>query len=171
MDQHRSIAGRIDRVTGAIGQAAAWLALFIVVVQFAVVVLRYVLGIGSIWMSESILYANAALFMLAAAWTLRDNAHVRVDIFYASASARTRAWIDLCGTVFLLFPFMAALAYFALPYVLRSFATGEGSREASGLPALYLVKALIPFFALLMTLQGVAQALRACDILRKTVPR
>jgi TRAP-type mannitol/chloroaromatic compound transport system permease small subunit len=66
---------------------------------------------------------------------------------------------------------MAALAYFSFPYVLRSFAAGEGSREASGLPALYLVKTLIPFFALLMTLQGLAQALRACDTLRKTGPR
>ena len=100
------LAARIDRLNGAIGRAVAWLALAVVLLQFSVVVLRYVFGAGSIWLSESILYAHAVLFMLAAAWPLRDGGHVRVDVFYAEASPRRKALIDLLGSVLLLLPFM-----------------------------------------------------------------
>ena len=78
-------------------------------VQFAVVVMRYVFGLGSIWLTETIIYGHATLFMLAAAWTLREGGHVRVDIFYADAGPRRRALIDLCGALFLLLPFMLVL--------------------------------------------------------------
>jgi TRAP-type mannitol/chloroaromatic compound transport system permease small subunit len=162
----------VDRLIAAIGRAAAWLALFIVLVQFAVVVLRYALGIGSIWLSESVIYGHAALFLLAAAWTLEAGGHVRVDIFYADASPRTKAWVDLLGALLLLLPFMAVIAWFALPYVARSWAIMERSRETSGLPFVYLLKALIPAFALLMALQGISQASRAGLVLRApSVPR
>ena len=80
------IAGSIDRVIAAIGRAATWCSLYIVLAEFAVVVLRYALGIGSIRLQELVLYAHAALFMLAAAWTLQVGGHVRVDVFYAQAS-------------------------------------------------------------------------------------
>src|SRR5262245_46437921 len=92
-------ANRIDRVNTAIGRAAAWCVLFMVVVQFAVVMLRYLFGIGSIWLSESILYAHATMFLLAAAWTLIAGGHVRVDIFYADASPRRRALVDFLGAL------------------------------------------------------------------------
>jgi TRAP-type mannitol/chloroaromatic compound transport system permease small subunit len=161
-----AVAGRIDAMNAAIGRGVAWLCLLVVVVQFTVVVMRYVLGLGSIWLTESIIYGHAALFMLAAAWTLREGGHVRVDIFYAAAGPRRRALIDLCGALFLLLPFMAVLLWFALPYVSRSWAIMETSRETSGLPWVYLLKTLIPAFALLMALQGIAQAIRAAHILR-----
>jgi TRAP-type mannitol/chloroaromatic compound transport system permease small subunit len=161
-----AVADRIDRLNSAIGRVAAWGALFVVVVQFVVVVLRYLFGIGSIWLSESILYGNAAMFLLAAAWTLREGGHVRVDVFYAEAAPRTKALIDLCGALLLLLPFMLVLAWFSYPYVARSWAILEGSRETSGLRVVYLLKALIPVFALLMALQGVSQAIRALDALR-----
>lgn len=159
------LADRIDRVHAMIGRGAAWLCLFVVLVQFVVVVLRYGFGIGSIWLTESILYGHAALFMLAAAWTLGAGGHVRVDVFYAEASPRRRAQIDLCGALLLLLPFMAVLLWFSLPYVCRSFAILERSREASGLPGVFLLKTLIPLFALMMALQGIAQAIRAADML------
>jgi TRAP-type mannitol/chloroaromatic compound transport system permease small subunit len=162
------LADRIDRLNGAIGRSVAWLCLLVVAVQFTVVVLRYVFGIGSIWLSESIIYGHASLFMLAAAWTLRGGGHVRVDIFYADAGPRRRALIDLCGALFLLLPFMAVLLWFAIPYVARSWAILETSPETSGLPWVYLLKTLIPLFALLMALQGVAQAIRATHVLTGT---
>src|SRR4051794_17972377 len=115
-----ALADGIDRINGAIGQAAAWAALFVVAMQFLVVLLRYWFGIGSIWATESIIYGNAAMVMLAAAWTLRDGGHVRVDVFYAEASPRRRAMIDLAGALLLLLPFMMVMAWFALPYVARS---------------------------------------------------
>src|SRR5215475_13878658 len=99
------LAAVIDRANTAVGRAASWCALAIVLIGFAVVLLRYVLGIGSIWLQESILYAHAALFLLAAAWTLQVGGHVRVDVFYADASPRVKAWIDLIGALLLLLPF------------------------------------------------------------------
>jgi TRAP-type mannitol/chloroaromatic compound transport system permease small subunit len=158
-------ADRIDRINGAVGRIVAWASLFIVLVQFAVVLLRYVFGIGSIWLTESIVYGHAALFMLAAAWTLREGGHVRVDVFYAEASPRTKALVDLGGALLLLLPFMAVLLWFALPYVGRSWTILERSRETSGLPAVFLLKTLIPLFALMMALQGISQAIRAAHVL------
>jgi TRAP-type mannitol/chloroaromatic compound transport system permease small subunit len=159
------IAAAIDRTIAAIGRAAAWCCLYVVLAEFAVVVLRYALGLGSIRLQESVLYAHAAVFMLAAAWTLQVDGHVRVDIFYAQAKPRTRAVIDLVGAIIFLFPVAIAIAVLSLPYVARSWAIFERSREASGLPFVYLLKTLIPLFALLIGLQGVAQAIRAALIL------
>ena len=156
----------VDRLTTAVGRASSWCALAIVLVGFAVVLMRYVLGLGSIWLQETILYAHAALFLLAAAWTLKEGGHVRVDVFYASASPRTKALVDLWGTLLLLLPFALAVLIFSLPYVARSWAILERSRETSGLPLVFLLKTLIPLFALLMILQGLAQAIRALVTLK-----
>ena len=161
----RHIADVIDRATAAIGRAAAWCCLFVVLAEFAVVVMRYALGIGSIRLQESVLYGHAALFMLAAAWTLQTDGHVRVDIFYAQAQPRTRALIDLIGAIVFLLPFAVVLGMLSMPYVARSWAILEQSREASGLPFVYLLKTLIPLFALLIGLQGVAQTIRAVLVL------
>jgi TRAP-type mannitol/chloroaromatic compound transport system permease small subunit len=163
------IANGIDRTIAAIGRAAAWCCLYIVLAEFAVVVMRYALGMGSIRLQESVLYAHAALFMLAAAWTLQVDGHVRVDIFYAQAKPRTRALIDLIGAIVFLAPFVVVLAALATPYVARSWTIFERSRETSGLPFVYLLKTLIPAFAFLLGLQGVAQAIRAALVL--TAPR
>jgi TRAP-type mannitol/chloroaromatic compound transport system permease small subunit len=163
-------ADRIERVIAAVGRAVIWFSLFLVLVQFAVVVLRYALGIGSIWLAESIIYFHAALFMLAAAWTLQQNGHVRVDVFYSTASPRAKAAINLMGSLLLLLPFMAVILWFAIPYVWRSWSILERSRETSGLPLVYVLKTLIPLFAILMALQGISQAIRASLILRSAAP-
>ena len=117
-----TFADRIDRLNGAVGRAAAWLALAIVVLQFVLVVARYLFSLGSIWLTETVLYAHAALFLLAAAWTLEVGGHVRVDVFYAGARPRTRAWIDLAGALVLLLPFMLVLVWLSWPYAARSWA-------------------------------------------------
>ena len=161
-----SLVKSIEHFTTAVGRAASWCALFIVVVGFAVVLMRYVLGLGSIWLQESILYAHAALFLLAAAWTLKEGGHVRVDVFYARASPRTKALVDLCGALLLLLPFCVAVIWFSIPYVARSWAVLESSRESSGLPLVFLLKTLIPVFAVLLALQGIAQAIRALVTLK-----
>jgi len=158
-------AAGIDRITSIIGRAGAWCCLFVVVGEFAVVILRYAFGFGSIRLQESVLYAHAGVFMLAAAWTLQIDGHVRVDIFYAQARPRTRALIDLAGALVFLLPFAVALALLSIPYVERSWSILERSRETSGLPFVYLLKTLIPFFALLLGLQGIAQAMRAVLVL------
>jgi TRAP-type mannitol/chloroaromatic compound transport system permease small subunit len=156
-----ALAARIDRLTAAVGRAVMWCVLAIALAEVVVVLMRYVFGLGSIWLTEAIGYAHATLFMGAAAWTLQQAGHVRVDIFYADATPRARALVDLCGALVLLLPFVTVLAAFSLPYVTRSWAILERSREASGLPLVFLLKTLIPGFAILLGLQGIAQATRA----------
>src|SRR5690242_14049950 len=96
-----ALADRIDRLNAAIGRAAAWLVLVVVLLQFGLVVARYLFGLGSARLTEAVIYAHAAVFMLAAAWTLHAGGHVRVDVFYAEASPRTKRWIDLAGAIVL----------------------------------------------------------------------
>lgn len=163
-----ALADRLDRLASGIGRVAAWLVLVVVLLQFALVVARYLFGLGSIWLSETVIYAHAAVFMLAAAWTLRAEGHVRVDIFYAEVSTRTRALIDLAGAILLLLPFMLVLLWLSVPYAARSWAILEHSQEASGLPLVFVLRTLIPVFAVLMALQGVAQAIRAATVLTRT---
>jgi TRAP-type mannitol/chloroaromatic compound transport system permease small subunit len=160
------VAAFIDRLTSAIGRSVAWLALAIVLLQFALVVARYVLGFGSIWLTETVIYAHATLFMLAAAWTLQAGGHVRVDVFYADATPRRRALIDLLGALLLLLPFMLVLFWLSAPFAARSWAVLERSQETSGLPLVFLLKSIVPLFAVLMALQGVAQAIRAVRVFR-----
>jgi TRAP-type mannitol/chloroaromatic compound transport system permease small subunit len=159
------VVAAIDRTNAAIGRAAMWCCLFVVLAEFAVVVMRYVFDAGSIRLQESILYAHAGLFMLAAAWTLAVDGHVRVDVFYAQAKPRTRAVIDLAGAFVFLLPFAVALVMLSIPYVARSWAILERSGQPSGLPFVYLLKTLIPIFAVMLGLQGVAQAIRAALVL------
>ena len=159
-------ADRIDRLTTGIGRTVAWLALVVVLLQFSLVLARYLFGVGSIWLTETVIYAHATLFMLAAAWTLKAGGHVRVDVFYAEASPHTKARIDLIGSVLLLLPFAAVLVWLSVPYAGRSWAVLERSQEASGLPLVFALKTLIPLFAGLMALQSVAQAIRAFTAMR-----
>ncbi|HXX09467.1 MAG TPA: TRAP transporter small permease subunit [Pseudolabrys sp.] len=162
-----ALADRIDRLNAAIGRAAAWLVLVVVLLQFGLVIARYLFGLGSVRLTETVIYAHAAVFMLAAAWTLHAGGHVRVDVFYADASARTKARIDLAGAILLLLPFMLVLLWLSVPYAARSWAILEHSQEASGLPLVFVLKTLIPVFAVLMALQGLAQAIRAAAVLSR----
>ena len=159
------IADEIDRITAAVGRIATWCSLYVVVAEFAVVVFRYALGFGSLRLQESVLYAHAGLFMLAAAWTLQIDGHVRVDIFYARGTARARATVNLLGALVFLLPFAAVLFALTLPYVERSWHIFETSPQPSGLPLVYLLKTIILLFAALIGLQGVAQAIRAALVL------
>ncbi len=160
-----TLADRIDRLNTRIGRAAAWLALAIVLVQFALVVARYVFDLGSIWLTEAVVYGHATLIMLAAAWTLSVGGHVRVDLFYAHASPRARAIVDLAGSLLLLLPFTLTLIWLSVPYAARSWAVLERSQEVGGLPLVFALKTLVPVFAALMALQGVVQAIRAASAL------
>lgn len=170
MAQGTTDTGRLVRTLDAVadltGRSIAWLTLAMVFAATAVVALRYGFGVGKIWLQESVTWMHAAVFMLGAAWTLRTDGHVRVDVFYRRMSARRRALVDFVGTVFLLLPTCAYLLVESLPYVAGSWRILERSREAGGLPALYLLKTVIPVTAGLLMLQGLAEALRAWARLR-----
>ncbi len=156
-----SIANVIDRLNETIGRALAWLTLLTVLITFAVVVLRYGFDWGSIAMQESVNYLHALVFMAGAAYTLKHNEHVRVDILYTRLSPRGKAWVDLFGTLILLLPFCIFLMWVSFPYVINSWQLLEGSREAGGLPLVYLLKSFIPLMGLLLLLQGLSLIARS----------
>ena len=143
------------------GLLVSWLSLAMVLVTFFVVTLRYVFDTGSIALQESITYLHASIFLVGAAWTLQQDAHVRVDIFYNNFSSETRAWIDFLGSLFLLLPVMVFISWVSWDYISDSWAVTEGSREAGGLAGVYLLKTLILVFTALLILQGIVQALEA----------
>ena len=163
-----TLSAWIDRVNTRVGQASAWLALLLVLVTFAVVVLRYAFDIGWIALQESILYLHASLFLQGAAYTLKCDSHVRVDIFYRGFSPRRKALVDLLGALFLLLPVCLFLLWVSWDYVATAWSLREGSREAAGLPFVYLLKTLIPVAALLLVLQGISQVLVSLGVLLET---
>lgn len=150
----------LDALGRHTGYAIAWLTLALGLVGTAVVVLRYAFDTGWIWMQESLTWMHALTFMLGAAYTLEADEHVRVDIFYRGWSPRGQAIVDLVGTLLFLLPLCAFLLWVSFPYVEGAWRVAERSREAGGLPALYLLKAVIPAMAVLLALQGLARALR-----------
>lgn len=151
---------RLEAVNQGIGMAVRWLALAMVLLQFAIVVLRYVFGISYIFLNEGVLYMHAALFMLGAGYTLLVDAHVRVDIFYSRFARRGRAAINLFGALGFLLPSMIVIAWYTWPSVRNSWAVLEGPISVGGIPASFLLKSLIPAFCLLLAIQGLANVLR-----------
>ena len=139
-----------------LGTLSAWLTFAMVLVTVLIVVLRYALGTGAIALQESVVYAHAIVVALGLAYTLQTDGHVRVDLFYARFSEQTKAWVDLIGHCLFLLPVCIAIAYLSIDYVSASWAILEGSPEVGGLPAIYLLKTLIPVSAVLLVLQGLA---------------
>ena len=157
----------LDRFSSLIGKCVSWLALVMVLVQFALVLARYVFGLGSVALQETVIYSFAFLFLLGAADTLRRGGHVRIDIFYAKASDRLKAVIDLCGSLFLLIPVCLVIFILSWPYVAGSWQILEGSRESSGLPFLFALKSVLLLFCVMMILQGLSTILRSLLTFRK----
>ncbi len=156
MSQLASLARIIDAVNEWVGRTIAWAALAMVLVQFTVVVLRYVFGFGSILMQESVIYLHAILFMIGAGYTLLHEGHVRLDIFYRDTSVRTKALVDLWGSIGLLIPVTVLIWWSSWPYVAGSWKVLEGSKETSGIHAVFLLKTVILVFAALMLVQGIS---------------
>lgn len=154
------VAGLIDSINSGIGKWVSWLTVAMVGMQFAIIVVSYVFSIGSIWYQESIIYMHASLFLLAAAYTLIEDGHVRVDVFFRSAGEKRKAATDLFGSVLLLIPMMVLILYVSYPYVSRSWSFFEASKETSGIQAVYLLKGLILVFAGLMCLQALSAIIR-----------
>jgi len=155
-----ALARLIDALSEWSGRTVAWLTLALVLVMFIVVVLRYAFSIGSIALQESTVYLHALVFLIGAAYTLRHDAHVRVDIYYCKMGVRARAWVDLLGTLFLLIPTCAFIAWVSWDYVSVSWSIHESSMEAGGLPGVYLLKSVMLVMAALLLLQGIALAIR-----------
>jgi len=144
----------------------SWLVLALALVTFSVAMLRYVFSFGVVWLQESYLWMHAIVFMTGAGYTLLKDAHVRVDVIYRPRSRRYKAWVDLAGGLLLLMPMVAAVAWSSLPYVISAWEKHEGSREAGGLAAIYLLKSFLLVFCVLIALQGLALSARSLLVLK-----
>jgi TRAP-type mannitol/chloroaromatic compound transport system permease small subunit len=164
-DQTESLLDRISSITG---KAAAWLTLFMVIVTFIVVIMRYVFDAGLIWVQESVVWMHAVVFMLGAAYTLHAEEHVRVDIFYRTMSERRRAWVDLIGVIVFLMPLCTFLAWASFDFVTQSWSIGESSRESGGLPYPFvpLLKSVQLLMPIAVSLQGLSLLVRSVKTLR-----
>ena len=158
----------LDRISTVVGRAASWLTLFMVIVTFVVVVMRYVFDAGLIWVQESVTWMHAAVFMLGAAYTLRDEEHVRVDVFYRNMSPRRRAWVDLVGVAIFLLPLCLFLAWNSFDFVTQSWRIREMSRESGGLPypLIPMLKTILLLMPLAVAMQGMSLFLKSLKILR-----
>jgi TRAP-type mannitol/chloroaromatic compound transport system permease small subunit len=156
----QALVAFIDKFNRSIGRGVSIAVLLMTLVMFAVVVLRYGFSTGWIALQESVMYLHAMVFMLGAAYTLADDGHVRVDIFYRRCSVRCKAIINIIGTLLLLYPTCIFILSMSWDYVMTSWRLLESSKEAGGLPLVFLLKSLIPTFCVLLMLQGLAEILR-----------
>ena len=153
------------------GRTVSWLSLLLVLVTFIIVILRYIFDSGSIALQESTSYLHATVFLVGMAYTMQQDAHVRVDIFYSRCAKQTKAWIDLFGALFLLLPFMLFVTWISWSYIVDSWSVLEGSREAGGLPGVFLLKSLILVMTFLLCLQTCTQIARDIQTILSTDTR
>ncbi len=157
--------GGVDALNESIGRGVAWLTLAMVMIAFVVVIMRYVFSFGFVWLQESYVWLHGVVFMVGAGYTLLHDGHVRVDIFYRPADPRHKAWVNLLGVLLLLLPMILLVFFVSYDYVLKSWQILEESREAGGLPGLFLLKSVLWVFCILVGLQGLSLAARSLLVL------
>jgi TRAP-type mannitol/chloroaromatic compound transport system permease small subunit len=159
------LAAAIDRVSQFFGWIAAWLVLLSCLISAGNAASRYLFSLSSNAWLEIQWQMFAGIFLLGSPWVLKLNEHVRVDLLYGSASHRRKLWTDVFGIILFLLPAMATLAWFAWPFFLASYRSGEMSMNAGGLP-LWPVKFLLPFGLALLLLQAFAELIKRIAGLR-----
>ena len=157
----------IDTISEWTGRAIAWLVLVLVLIIVYDISMRYLFQIGSVALQELEWHLFSLLFLFGAAYTLKHDGHVRVDIFFQSRwmNERRRAFVNLFGTLFLLIPFCVLIIISSGAFVGNAFTIGEGSPDPGGLPYRFLLKAAIPVGFGFLILQGVAEMIRAIVVL------
>ena len=155
-----NIAKKIDFINEKIGTYTSYLLVPMILITFFVAFMRYVLDFGSIAIQELIIYLHALIFCVAAAYTLKNNMHVRIDIFYDEFSENKKQLINFYGTIFFLLPTCIVIFATSFNYVLSSILLLESSKEAGGLPFLYILKSYILIMSTLLFLQGISELIK-----------
>jgi TRAP-type mannitol/chloroaromatic compound transport system permease small subunit len=156
----KKISQFIDALNEKTGLFAAWLTTFMVITVVYDVIMRYGFKKGNIAVQEMEWHIFAVVFLIGAAYSLKKDAHVRVDILYTKLSTKKRAWIDLMGTFIFLIPFSIMVIYSTSNFIESSWAVREVSPDPGGLPGRYILKAMIPAGFVLLILQGISQAIK-----------
>ncbi|TPN36130.1 TRAP transporter small permease subunit [Mesorhizobium sp. B2-3-3] len=165
MEGPLALSRGIDRLNELIGKSVSWLILLAILVSAANAAIRKVFDISSNAWLELQWYLFGAAFMLAAAYTLKQNEHIRIDIVYGLFPRRAQHWIDLFGHVVFLMPFVTLMVFYFVPYVSLSFHSGEMSTNAGGL-IIWPAKAILLVGFFLLALQGVSEIIKKIAIMR-----
>ena len=162
----QKLIDNINRLSEFSGRCLSWLVLVMVMIIVYDLFMRFFFQISSVALQELEWHLFALLFLLGAAYTLKHNAHVRVDVFYQSRlmDERKRAMVNIAGVIFFLFPFCLLVVISSIPFVATSFNIGEGSPDAGGLPYRFLLKAAIPLGFALLLLQGLSLLLESISL-------
>jgi TRAP-type mannitol/chloroaromatic compound transport system permease small subunit len=159
----------IDKSNEWIGKSAAWLGLLAVIVCTGNAVARYAFNIGSNAWLELQWYFNSAVFLLIAGYALKLNEHVRIDVLNSRLSARGQAWVDIVGSLFMLLPAVAIIAWYSWPSLFNSYDIGEHSSDPGGLIR-WPVRILIPVAFTLLGLQGISETIKRVAFLKGLIP-
>ena len=155
----------IDRFNEAIGKAVTWLIFIAIMVSATNAVVRKVFNTSSNAWLELQWYLFGAAFLLASAYTLKQNEHIRIDIFYGTRSRRTQHWIDLIGHVFFLMPFVVLMAWMLVPYALAAYKIGQVSTNSGGL-IIWPARAFLAAGFILLVLQGISEIVKKIAVMR-----
>lgn len=155
----------VDSMNEKIGEAIAWLTLFLVLVVSFDVVTRYVFKSSSVGVQELEWHLFAVIFLMGAAYTLKHEKHVRVDIFFSSLTEKKQAVINLIGAGLFLIPFCLLIIYSSIDFVWNSFIIGESSPDPGGLPARFILKAVLPVSFVFILLQGLSLLFKSILVL------
>jgi len=142
----------IGKIIDALGNLCSLLMLLMIANVFYDVIMRYFFNDVSIGMQELEWHLFAAMFMFGIAYTLKEDAHVRVDIFYDVMTARKKALINIFGSVFFALPITLLILYFGYDYAFDAYEMGEGSGDPGGLPHRWIVRSVIPLSSLFLVL-------------------
>jgi len=155
----------LESLNEKLGKVVSWLVVLMMLTIGLDVLFRYAFQFTFIWMVELEIYFFGLLFLLASGYTYKQDKHVRVDVFYAKFSEKRKAWIDLLGTLGFLLPWCYVVLVSSWYYGISSLAINEGSPQAGGLPARYLLKFCITIGFGFLALQALASALKALQII------
>lgn len=161
----QTVDRRCSAFSVALGKGVAWLTAVMALTTTLIVISRALFSTGSVTAQDSVTYMHALVLMCAAAYTMRCDGHVRVDIFYRHYSPVQKAWLDALGALLLLLPFCVFTVVISWQYVVSAWAIREGSVDAGGIPGVFLLKTLIPLNGALLALQGLAELARQLAIL------
>ena len=166
MNSLNKVSKIINNLNIKIGRLFSWLLLLMVLLTCLIVVLRYLFNIGFIWMQELVRFFYAAVFLICAAYTLAEDAHVRVDIFYSKLSLKKKCIVNILGSLIFLMPVCYITFYYSYSYVINSWSQLEGSLEERGLHAVFIMKTFIWIFAFMLFAQGISIIVNSIKKLR-----
>jgi TRAP-type mannitol/chloroaromatic compound transport system permease small subunit len=161
MNLLKHICAWIDALNDRVGRVVAWTTLLLVMVTFVDVVMRYFFNTSYVFTQELEWHVFAFIFLMGAGYTLKNDGHVRVEVFYGKLSGKGRAWINLVGVLFFLIPSCLVFIKTSIPFVMESFRIMEGSPDPGGIPFRFILKSCIPIGYSLLLLQGISLGLNS----------